>query len=503
MNQRRGRPAQDEFKLLCSTAEITCNPSLEDDYGWDFLVEIPMTAEAGAPADKWPPPRSAYIQVKSTTGARRRMVMKVSNALQLAKKPAPCFMVLFHKQTEGQRVYARLFGEKDMEHALKRARKLSVEGRAVHKADLTFTYSEEDDHTTDLLDWMTDCVQGLAHDYAHTKTQLADRIGYGARNYLANMTYSGSRGLDDLVDLQLGLKTELEVSRFEVFDMRFGIQAPVPAMEDLGGGILRIEPEKKIECNVKLETDDHIISLRSTARISLLKGSSPEDVRFSFINELFIFVISQDAFSLNVRHEPSTRLPIHQIEYLVNMLTWRDQDVRFRVTGDLPDIELGMKVKDEGREPLDRRVGAAMANLRNMVSRSAHSEIKLSLSDVLAKYHELVFYHDVLSNAQMSMKAFPDDLELDCARLRNLLGFIDVEVGEYTFLTIFDAGITACLDRSGQLEVELCPRSTRDSIVDKGRETVRAKGQAIHDQYSSEYGDEWLCIGSLNERIES
>ena len=288
MNQRRGRPAQDEFKLLCSTAEITCNPSLEDDHGWDFLVEIPMSEEAGAPADKWPPPRSAFVQVKSTTGARCRMDMKVSNALELAKKPAPCFIVLFHERREGQRIYARLFGEKDMERALKRARQLSVEDRAVNKAKLTFTFSEEDEHTTGLLDWIMDCVQGLAPDYDHAKAQLADRIGYGDRNYQANITFSGPRGLDDLVDLQLGLKDELEVARFEVFDMRFGIEVPVPAMEDFDGGILRMQPETEIECDVALETEDHIISLRSKARISSLKGSSPEDLQLSFLNELFI-----------------------------------------------------------------------------------------------------------------------------------------------------------------------------------------------------------------------
>lgn len=503
MNQRRGRPAQDQFKLLCSTAGITCNPSLEDDHGWDFHVEIPMTAEVGAPADRWPPPRSVFVQIKSTAGMRRRMDMKVSNALKLAKKSAPCIIVLFHERTEGQRIYARLFGEKDMERALKRARQLSAEDRAVNKAKLTFTFPEEEEHTTDLLDWMMGCVQGLAPDYDHTKTELADRIGYGDRNYQANITFSGSRGLDDLVDLQLGLKDGLEASRIEVFDMRFGIKVPVPAMSDSDGGIFRMQPEKDIECDVALETEDHIISLRSKARISSLKGSSPEDLQLSFLNELFILVVSQDAFSINVRNASSTKLPLWQLEHLARMLAWHEQDVLVRVTGDVPDMELRMKVKGEGRQSLDRSVGIAIGNLRDLASRSALEEIRLSLSEVLAKYQELMFYHGVLSDTQMSMKACSNGLDFDYAGLRNLLGFVDVEVGEYTFLTLFDAGITAHLDESGQLEVELRPRNSRDFIVDKGRETVRAKGQAIHDQYSAEYGDEWLSIGSLNELISS
>lgn len=503
MNQRRGRRAQDEFKLLCSTAEITCNPSLEDDYGWDFLVEIPVTAEVGSPADRWPPPRSVLVQVKSTAGAHPRMDIKVSNALELAKKPAPCFIVLFHERGEDQRIYARLFNEKDMERALKRGRQLSAKGRAVNKTKLRFTFSEEEEHTTGLLNWIKECVQGLAPDYDHSKKQLAESIGYDNRNYQASITLSDSHGLDDLVDLQLGLKDKLEASQIEVFDMRFGIKVPVPAMSDSNSGILRIQPEKEIECGVTLETEDDTISLRSQARMSSLKRSSQEDVELSFLNELFILVVSQDAFSMNIRHESSTELPLWQLEYLTKMLAWHDQEVLLRITGDLPTMELQMKIKGEGREPLDRRVGVAIGNLRTLASQFALEEIRLSLSEVLDKYHELMFYHGVISDEQMIMKAYPEDLKFDYTGLRKFLGFVDVEVGEYTFLTIFDADITAHLDGTGQLEVELLPRRSRVNIVEKGREAVRARGQAIHDQYSAEYCDEWLCIGSLNERINS
>ena len=114
MNQRRGRPAEAQFEFLCATAGITCNPSEQDDYGWDFLVEIPMIAAEGTPADKWPPPRSTFVQVKSTEGPRSRAEMKVSNAMLLAKNPAPCFIVLFHQLKEGQRIYARLSVFKQM-----------------------------------------------------------------------------------------------------------------------------------------------------------------------------------------------------------------------------------------------------------------------------------------------------------------------------------------------------------------------------------------------------
>ena len=191
MNQKWGRRTQDEFKLLCSSAEITRNPSFEDDYGWDFLVGIPMTAAEGVLTDKWPPPRSAFLQVKSTKCARPRLDLKMSNALRLAKNPAPCFMVLFHELKEGQQKYARLFGKKDTERARKRARRLSVEGKTIHKTIISFAFSEQEEHTTDLLDWMANCVQGLAPDYGEANSRLTDRIGYEDRNYQASFIIVG------------------------------------------------------------------------------------------------------------------------------------------------------------------------------------------------------------------------------------------------------------------------------------------------------------------------
>ena len=71
MDQRSGRPAQDKFKLLCSSANLTCNASLEDDHGWDFIVEIPAPSTHDLPADKVPAPKQVLVQVKSTRGENR------------------------------------------------------------------------------------------------------------------------------------------------------------------------------------------------------------------------------------------------------------------------------------------------------------------------------------------------------------------------------------------------------------------------------------------------
>ena len=109
-------------------------------------------------------------------------------------------------------------------------------------------------------------------------------------------------------------------------------------MEDRDGGIFKIRPENEIECQVILETEDDVMSFRSTARFSMLKGTSSKDVEFSFLNELFVLLVSPEEISLSLRDVTSAKIPLRQLENVSRMLAWRDQDVRIRITGDVPDI---------------------------------------------------------------------------------------------------------------------------------------------------------------------
>ena len=68
-----GREAEAAFRHRCLVEGVTCNESLQDDNGWDFLVEIPQEVAAGTPNDKRPAARSALVHVKWTGGSRRRL----------------------------------------------------------------------------------------------------------------------------------------------------------------------------------------------------------------------------------------------------------------------------------------------------------------------------------------------------------------------------------------------------------------------------------------------
>ena len=151
--------------------------------GWDFIVEIPLRPPAGAPMDKWPGAMPVFV---SGEVDGRRGAQDCDEGPQRAP-PRTQSGAVFHGSLplHGRKRarYARLFGEADTKRTLRRARELSIEGREEHKAEITFRFPDEEEHTADLLDWMAECVEGLGEGYGAEKIRLAETVGYGERNF--------------------------------------------------------------------------------------------------------------------------------------------------------------------------------------------------------------------------------------------------------------------------------------------------------------------------------
>ena len=504
MNQRMGRAEEDAFKLECSRAQISCNKSLEDDHGWDFLVEIPMLASAGTPDDKLPPVRSALVQVKSTRAARPRLAMKVRNALQLAKRLEPCFLVLYHTVQGRERTYARVFDEQDITRTLRRGRELFVDRKPTNKANISFGFSVGEEHTSDLLPWLIASVQELPGNYGTEKRKVADTVGYGDRNLRANVTFVGVRGVDDFVDLELGIKEQLEVSKFTVFDTRFGIEAPDPIRHHDEAGIFRMEPTREIECVVTLETKEDAISIPSKSRISVARGTAPEQIKLAFLNHLFHIVIGMDGTEFTMRDVASKKLSITELSQLATMFSWSDEQVKIRITGeDSPINKIPTATVPPNPNALDRRLPAAIRMLGVAARRGQARDVTLSIYEVLSAHPPLMFYFDLLTADQVGFQINSIEASVDHKTLHNLLGYVDVNIGDYTMLTLFDCAIETRVDGMGNLLVDCGPRNVRDCFFGNDREKILAGGQSIYEQCGGGYGDDWLVVGRVNAIVES
>ena len=400
-----GRKAEAAFRHRCSVEGVTCNESLQDDYGWDFLVEIPQEVPAGTPHDKRPAARSVLVQVKWTGGSRRRLSMKVSNALELANKAEPCVLVLYHETASGQRIFARMFGKEDMARALKRGRKLFVERKPTHKASMTFGFADTEERPeAGLVPWLVDCVRSLPDSYGGDKRKLAKSLGYGNKNWRANITFVGTGGVDDLVDLELGIKDELRVSRFTVFDERFGIALPEPVKDIEEPAVFTIRSQHEVERVVTLETKDGFMVVPSVARMSVAGARSPDLGKLAFVNDLFALVVSTGSgVELKRRAQGATKLGLERLAQLATMLSWSEEEVKMQVTGEnTPETVFPTAIIRQ--DPvLDPSVAGAIGVLNTVAKRSNEGGMELSLDEVISAHSGLMVFWSILGVAEDSM----------------------------------------------------------------------------------------------------
>ena len=81
----------------------------------------------------------------------------------------------------------------------------------------------------------------------------------------------------------------------------------------------------------------------------------------------------------------------------------------------------------------------------------------------------------------MAVSTEPMEPSFDHEAWRNLWRYIDVEVGSYTFLTLFDAAIETRLEERRIWSLSLVDGAVRDCVVGNVSEKVRAKGQTIYE----------------------
>lgn len=228
--------AEHYFASACSKAGLVCNPSLEDECGWDFHLQFPSEERAGLPADMRTAPPEAFVQVKSKQKLPLAAKLKLSNALQASLSLQPHFLVLVIKDehTNTVRFYAKHFWKPEITRSLKRVREAESKGNsALNRRYISFSFSPKDEHTDDLCEWMQSVIRGQGKDYSEAKTRLSTTVGFG--NEIGDMQFSFTADVEELEDWQVGLKKELPVNSIEITSKRFGIPLPMLTDKFLGG----------------------------------------------------------------------------------------------------------------------------------------------------------------------------------------------------------------------------------------------------------------------------
>ena len=496
MDQRSGRPAQHEFNLLCSRASLTCNRSEEDDHGWDFIVEIPAPSTHDLPADKVPALKQVLVQVKSTKGRSATTRLKVSNALKFAKAELPCFVILFHECSDvRRRIYARHFWEELIESALKRGREVSAAHKLPHKTTMNISFSDRDEHSGDLIAWMRATVNALPKEYGREKQALYETLGYGERNYRAEVIFGPLEGVEELVDHQLGLTDSLPVLHIKLIDSRFGIDAPSPILESTSGE-LELRPDPR-EGNVVLQASNgDIISLPATARSPAIPGLPPEKLKLSIETWLFTAILSRDEITWQINNLMDRKLPIERLVDFVSFFSWNGPISAKLVTADWTPLDFFLNLSVTGEKGDWPKLVNIAKTLRKIQSRAGVATVELALRDLQNSWSELSAFHDILTAAYLRLGIPAPQLGLSFSRM---LGYCDFEVGGLTFLVVFDALITEQSAQENRILLVLGERVCLDCFVGEEADSIRSLGQASYERQADRHDEDCVALGNFRD----
>lgn len=500
MSHRSGRTAEYEFGRLCSRAGVTCNKSSEDDHGWDFIIEIAPQKQSGQPADKVPGIRQVLVQVKSTKSKFPKTGMKVSNALKLAKSELPCFVVLFHYTPSSEaRIYVRHFWAELMERALLRGRQASAENKKPHKVRMEIGFSDEDEHSADLIHRIIATVNEHSVEYPEKKRALCNTLGYGERNYRVEATFSQLDDIEELVDHQLGFTDYLPVSNIKFVDSRFGIDAPVPMWESDHGQI-QIRPNNTKKCKLVFQNsngDD--ISLEATMRRPAIPNLPPD--KFKIAIETWCFTatfFSDGSISAEIPDMWNEKLSLERLSEYVTFLSWGGEKISMKIVDyEFDPLKMRGTLSLTGRKEFLTKMSDIVRTLREIQKRAGVSDVNLTLQDLNCSFRELLLFHEILTAEDMQLSGdWEPPLKTDDSFYR-VLGHCDFEVGGFTFFVVFDALATDLSAEGGGTKLDCGKRVLRECFVGDDGDGIRAAGKRSYEIEETEHGDNCLSFGDF------
>lgn len=233
-----GQMGECTFNLWCAQAGLTANGSKIDRTGWDFFVEFPFS-ERVALAQIHTPAIECKVQVKATDKTDRKLSIKLSNLRRLITAPMPAFFVFieFDKKDVAQRAFLVHVDESLISRTLKRIHELeNVSGYFDHhKRSLSIHYGPEHEIPTlrgeSLKRKIEEYVPSGMSAYVANKNQHLESTGF--EKGFAQITFSteGETNLTDFIDVSIGLKQSVQISKFESFHTRFGLKSKDPTID--------------------------------------------------------------------------------------------------------------------------------------------------------------------------------------------------------------------------------------------------------------------------------
>jgi hypothetical protein len=231
-SENLGKKGEARFMELCAEIGITCNPSIHDAAGWDYLLNFSPEAQASVPLDDRPPGISCYVQVKTILVSSTSVKLTVAMAERLAKYPAPAFICIFvvTRELQFESVFLLHVTNERLALILKRLRMAEAKGKSgnLNKQAISFhpLPSEKIELTgASLGKRIEEHVGGDLDSYIFKKKELREKLGFDERPYSFKVQFDNNDP-DVILDALVGRAKMVPAELSEMFVKRFNISLP-------------------------------------------------------------------------------------------------------------------------------------------------------------------------------------------------------------------------------------------------------------------------------------
>lgn len=441
MVRRYDRQAEHRFAELCAEHGAVSNKSIEDENGWDYIVEFRESHIDGLPADLVPAQKSALVQIKSTITQKAKCELKLSNALRFAKAPMPCFIVLmaYRQNSKKARIYAVHFWKDLIGRTLQRAREADRDGRSdLHRLKLILNFGTEDEIGDGVVSWLERQIDNFSPDYASAKRTIVQGIGYESGGKIVRVTFDPIDSIDELVDHQLGLGGRISPSHVELVDRRFGIDTSTPIFSGKPDHFRMVANPRGQGASIRLRNIDGEELGLTGDLITPGIPNLPEEHLKCRIRTWMLDIIwpVSGAPSSKLGFDFRTKRPLRQFSQLAQFISWSEKGaIDYQVWCDDNRLFGGkLNVNLPAEKELMKVVGQAASVLDRVAGTVAPSNLAVSLVDIHAASKELDPFIEVLTGPKIDIGLNAEaDTPID-----NMLAYEFAEVGDWTFMAVIE-----------------------------------------------------------------
>lgn len=359
---RLGRLGEAIFRRWASQGGFTVNQSVEDDGGWDFLIQLPPAddqASADRTADLRPGGLSCFVQVKATRNIARPIPVKLSNWEKLIKHPSPASFVVIEIDPNGDPLSAHVIniGEEWIGRVLRRLREFAApHGDKVRRERLPLSWTSEERlprlDGQSLKEALTRPVDDDPFAYAERKRKLVERAGFDDHPYHVTFTLpkqSRAEAFDAMADLAIGTLQHLPIAGFTAYEVRFGLKRALRDVRDVVSAHIQL-PDRPRDGEARVEVYDEKsgdrVAINTDFRLaaSVFPFLPSEHQKVAFVSEEGSFVVSPNApegmATLDWHLElpqPGRAADVAQgarAARLLRMLTMKSESMHVRISAD-------------------------------------------------------------------------------------------------------------------------------------------------------------------------